>query len=194
MVVILQPFASSRAHSGETMRVECYFDFHTNTVSTKPLVLYTVPTPNGVPISIFLEDLKAIHSNVNYEWVACKAPHKPWLTTVVSVEKISFQKKTHMVHIILCGVTFAMLNLCFYRNHGSPRWTQTLESPSSPIVPVEIFAYSSRLPFCFILRNTTTRVTYIGLMLRRTPTITTKCFNGFSSLYVLVQEVRERFR
>ena len=36
-------------------------------VSTKPLVLYTVPTPNGVPISIFLEDLKAINPIVDYE-------------------------------------------------------------------------------------------------------------------------------
>jgi len=38
-------------------------------VSTKPLVLYTVPTPNGVPISFLLEDLKAINptGSVDYD-------------------------------------------------------------------------------------------------------------------------------
>ncbi|KAF8802544.1 glutathione S-transferase [Phlegmacium glaucopus] len=45
--------------------------------STKPLILYTVPTPNGVPISIFLEELKAINPTVDYD-----------------VEKISFKDNT----------------------------------------------------------------------------------------------------
>ena len=39
---------------------------------TKPLILYTVPTPNGVPISIFLEELKVINPTVDYEWALCK--------------------------------------------------------------------------------------------------------------------------
>ena len=69
-------------------------------VSTKPLVLYTVPTPNGVPISLFLEDLKAINPIVDYEW-ACKVTHKLWLTSVVSVEKINLQNNTQKVHFIL---------------------------------------------------------------------------------------------
>jgi glutathione S-transferase len=41
-----------------------------------PLVLYTVPTPNGLPISFFLEDLKAIN---------------PPATVDYDVRKISFQ-------------------------------------------------------------------------------------------------------
>jgi len=45
--------------------------------STKPLVLYTVATPNGVSSSIFLEELKAINSTVDYD-----------------VEKVSFKNST----------------------------------------------------------------------------------------------------
>ena len=40
--------------------------------TTKPLVLYTVPTPNGVSASIFLEELKAVNSTVDYEWASLK--------------------------------------------------------------------------------------------------------------------------
>ena len=168
----------------------------TMSASTKPLVLYTVPTPNGLPISFFLEDLKAINPIVDYEW-AYRAPHKPWLTSVLSVEKISFQNNTQKVHIntlATCEVSFAMLNESFYRNLGSLRWIPTVESLSLLIAPVEIFMYSNHLPFCYILRSTTTKVTYSGLMPRRTPTITAKCFSGFFLLYVtvLVHEVRER--
>ena len=48
-------------------------------VSTKPLVLYTAATPNGVSVSIFLEDLRAINSSIDYEWVYHDAQTIPLL-------------------------------------------------------------------------------------------------------------------
>ncbi|KAJ6614311.1 glutathione S-transferase [Mycena sp. CBHHK59/15] len=35
--------------------------------STKPFLLYTAGTPNGFPISIFLEELKALYPNIDYD-------------------------------------------------------------------------------------------------------------------------------
>ena len=163
--------------------------------STKPLLLYTAPTPNGFPISFFLEDLKAINPIVDYEW-ARKTSHKTSLTSIGSFEKIDISKNTQKVRIIVLAtskVTLAMLNRCFYRNLGISKWIPTVESPSSSIAPVETLMYLSHLLFCYILCNTTTKITNSGLILRRTPTITAKCFSGFFSLYVLVNEVGERF-
>jgi len=39
------------------------------TVSDKPIVLYTFPTPNGIVASIFLEELKAVYGGPDYEAV-----------------------------------------------------------------------------------------------------------------------------
>ena len=74
-----------------------------NLNSTKPLVLYTVPTPNGVSASIFLEELKAVNSTVDYEWASLNASLIVimTLTSMDSVEKISFKNNTQMVHIVL---------------------------------------------------------------------------------------------
>ena len=41
----------------------------TLTMSQKPIVLYSLPTPNGVAVSIFLEELKAVYG-VDYECVS----------------------------------------------------------------------------------------------------------------------------
>jgi len=49
--------------------VRQFFRNSTMSDSTKPLVLYTAPTPNGLPISFFLEDLKAINPIVDYDFV-----------------------------------------------------------------------------------------------------------------------------
>lgn len=39
------------------------------TETSKPVVLYTVPTPNGVVASIFLEELKKEYGGPEYECV-----------------------------------------------------------------------------------------------------------------------------
>ena len=78
--------------------------------STKPLVLYTAPTPNGISVSIFLEDLRAINSVVDYEW-ACTKAHQLCLTSVVSVEKISIQNNTQKVHNYTLATACASLNV-----------------------------------------------------------------------------------
>ncbi|CAA7259697.1 unnamed protein product [Cyclocybe aegerita] len=36
--------------------------------STKPILLYTFPTPNGVQVSTYLEELKAINPSVDYDF------------------------------------------------------------------------------------------------------------------------------
>ena len=164
----------------------------TMSTSTKPLVLYIVPTPNGVPISILLEDLKAINPIVDYEW-ACRAHHTKknldWFQ-VVSVEKVNFKANAQKVHIITyignvqdCDTE----TRCFFtRNLGSSRWILTVESPFLQTALVEILTFSNHLPFCYILHSTTTKVTHSGLMLRRIQTITAKCCSGSFSLYVLL--------
>jgi len=43
---------------------------------TKPLVLHTVPTPNGVPISIFLEELKVINPGPTVDYDVVKISFK----------------------------------------------------------------------------------------------------------------------
>ncbi|GLB33737.1 putative glutathione S-transferase [Lyophyllum shimeji] len=35
--------------------------------SPKPFILYTAPTPNGHPISVFLEELKAVYPGIEYD-------------------------------------------------------------------------------------------------------------------------------
>ena len=37
--------------------------------SQKSFLLYAAPTPNGYPISAFLEELKAIYPGIDYEYV-----------------------------------------------------------------------------------------------------------------------------
>jgi len=37
--------------------------------TTKPITLYTVGTPNGLQVSVFLEELKAINPTFDYECV-----------------------------------------------------------------------------------------------------------------------------
>jgi glutathione S-transferase len=37
-------------------------------MSSAKFTLYTAPTPNGHPISIFLEELKAVNPAINYEY------------------------------------------------------------------------------------------------------------------------------
>lgn len=37
------------------------------TKSDKPVVLYTAPTPNGIPISVYLEELKEKYGGPDYE-------------------------------------------------------------------------------------------------------------------------------
>lgn len=37
--------------------------------SQKPFLLYAASTPNGVPITAFLEELKAIYPGIAYEYV-----------------------------------------------------------------------------------------------------------------------------
>lgn len=39
--------------------------------STKPLLLYTGPTPNGRKVTVFLEELKEAYGAdaIDYEWV-----------------------------------------------------------------------------------------------------------------------------
>jgi len=50
--------------------------------STKPLLLYTAATPNGFPISFFLEDLKAINPIVDYDFekinISANTQKEPW--------------------------------------------------------------------------------------------------------------------
>lgn len=93
---------------------------------------------------------------------------------------------------ILARLLSNILNHWMYRNLGSSRWILTVESLSLPIAPGTIFTYSNRLLFCYILRSITTKVTYSGLMLRRTPTTTANCFSGFFSQYVWYLRFREK--
>ena len=39
----------------------------TTLMSLKPLVLYGLTTPNGVPVAAFLEELKAVYPGIDYE-------------------------------------------------------------------------------------------------------------------------------
>ncbi|KAF8165409.1 glutathione S-transferase [Crassisporium funariophilum] len=49
---------------------------------TKPFMLYTLATPNGVPVSAFLEELKAIDSSVDYDYetinISTNRQKEPW--------------------------------------------------------------------------------------------------------------------
>ena len=158
--------------------------------STKPLVLYTAPTPNGISVSIFLEDLRAINSVVDYEWACSKAGTLSTMSNISGQGQKNqhpeqYTEGTHLNHTP--GLRLLHSRLCwnrclFYRNLGSLRWTLTVESPSSPIALVEIFTYSKHPLFCYILLRISTKITYFGLMLRRTRKIIVKCFSGFFSL------------
>ena len=41
----------------------------------KPFLLYAAPTPNGIPITAFLEELKAIYPGIAYEYVCMSWMH-----------------------------------------------------------------------------------------------------------------------
>lgn len=44
-------------------------------MSQAPIMLYSFPTPNGIPVTIHIEELKAVYPNFNYEYVIQKLYH-----------------------------------------------------------------------------------------------------------------------
>ena len=60
----------------------------TTTMSTPDITLYTFGTPNGVPISILLEELKALYNGPEYEYVFL-------VPIVVSISFLSTHHTSH---------------------------------------------------------------------------------------------------
>ncbi|KAF9075908.1 glutathione S-transferase [Rhodocollybia butyracea] len=55
---------------------------HLSTTMSKPLMLYTVPTPNGIKVSSFLEELKIVYPSIHYDVYAIDMANdeqkEPW--------------------------------------------------------------------------------------------------------------------
>lgn len=58
------------SHRVEWYNTPCQFSSHSTTMSAttdKPITLYTAGTPNGHPVSVILEELKAVNPAVDYK-------------------------------------------------------------------------------------------------------------------------------
>lgn len=58
-----------------------------SSASTKPVLLYTAPTPNGHKPSVFLEELKAAYPGFDYDWQkvdigAANEQKQPWFLAI----------------------------------------------------------------------------------------------------------------
>lgn len=144
------------------------------------LLLYNTPTPNGHQVTVFLQELKAVYPEIQYEQVRflLQAIYFP-INVVVRTVKIDIFKNTQKVKLYIYFVIYTFVTCC--RILGSLSLTR-MDVSQFWLIVLETISWSSRLLLsCCTWPSTTTRTTTFGSILPPTLTTTVRCSNGLFS-------------
>ncbi|KAG6817430.1 hypothetical protein H0H87_008598 [Tephrocybe sp. NHM501043] len=111
-------------------------------MSAKPFVLYTFPTPNGHQASIFLEELKALYPNLDYELVFSEGL-EPWFIEINPNGRIPALVDRSRGNFVVFETAAIMLYLAHNYDKDFKLWYDPIENPNehSEILQWTFFAH-----------------------------------------------------
>ncbi|KAG6918945.1 hypothetical protein DXG01_010600 [Tephrocybe rancida] len=115
--------------------------------STKPFILYTWPTPNGFPVSVFLEELKAVYPALEYDVervdISKDIQKEPWFIKINPNGRIPALVDRRRDNFVVFETSAILLYLAHNYDKDFKLWYDPIQNPSeySEILQWTFFAH-----------------------------------------------------